>query len=41
MISGAPENFEAEWEEYLGELNAAGLENWIARYQAYYDENIK
>jgi ABC-type glycerol-3-phosphate transport system substrate-binding protein len=41
MITADPAEFEAEWEEYLAELDAAGFEEWNAAYQQYYDENLK
>jgi len=41
MITAAPEEFEAEWAEYLAELDEAGFETWNQTYQTYYDENLK
>jgi ABC-type glycerol-3-phosphate transport system substrate-binding protein len=41
IITAPPESFEAEWEEYLAELEAAGLAEWTQAYQDYYDENLK
>lgn len=41
MITAAPADFDAEWDEYLAELEAAGFAEWTEAYQAYYDENFK
>ena len=41
MITAAPDEFEAEWEEYLADLESAGFNEWTARYQEYYDENFQ
>lgn len=41
MITATPEEFEAEWEEYLAEMETAGFAEWNAAYQTYYDENFK
>ena len=40
MITADPANFEAEWQEFLDEWQAAGGDEWVAAYQAYYDEHM-
>jgi ABC-type glycerol-3-phosphate transport system substrate-binding protein len=40
-ITAAPAEFDAAWDAYLAALETAGLEDWNAAYQAYYDENLK
>jgi ABC-type glycerol-3-phosphate transport system substrate-binding protein len=41
IITADPATIDAEWDEYLAELDAAGLPDWTGAYQAYYDENLK
>jgi hypothetical protein len=41
LITAAPADFESEWQEYLTELDSAGLQEWTQAYQTYYDENLK
>lgn len=41
MITADPANFDAEWDEFVAEWEAAGAAEWIQAYQDYYDENIK
>ena len=41
MITADPANFDAEWDEFVAEWEAAGADEWVQAYQAYYDENLK
>jgi ABC-type glycerol-3-phosphate transport system substrate-binding protein len=41
MITVAPKELDAEWDNYLSALQKAGLDKWNAWYQDYYDKNFK
>lgn len=41
LIAAEAGKFDAVWEKYLKDLDAAGLPAWLSAYQKYYDANLK
>ena len=41
MITSDPGSFDTEWDNFVAAWEAAGADQWVQAYQAYYDDNFK